>query len=62
MRRHIISSNLTQRKDEEGNIFKFAQNKSYFDSLESVEILRNEQPHFIDPRDGDESETMIRAN
>jgi hypothetical protein len=61
MRKFILASNMTQRKDDEGNIYKFANNKCYFDSLESVEILRNEQPHFVDPGD-DESDQMRRIN
>lgn len=31
-----------------GNIYKFNQNRNYYDSLESLEILRNEQPEYIE--------------
>ena len=50
MRQFILAANLTQ-KVEEGNIYKFGQSKPYFDSLDSVEIVRNEQPHYFDPGD-----------
>lgn len=33
---------------EIGNIYKFNQNRNYYDSLESVEICRNEPPEYIE--------------
>lgn len=31
-----------------GNIYKYNQNRKYYDSLESVEILRNQPPEYIE--------------
>lgn len=31
-----------------GNIYKFNQNRNYYDSLESIEILRNQPPEYIE--------------
>ena len=52
-----------------GNIYKFNQNRNYYDSLESVEVLRNEQPEFIEDQisqgeskqmDEDSDESQLR--
>lgn len=63
IRKYIFTSNMVQKEkdaaDCEGNIFKMPLNKHYFDSLESVEILRNEQPRFVDQGD-DDSDQMKR--
>jgi len=38
-----------------GNIYKFPQNRSYFDSLDSFEVVRDEQPQFVQ-QDKEESD------
>ena len=53
------------KEKQPGNIFQFAQNKHYYDSLDSVEVLRNEQPQYFEPKgiiDDGESDTMLRIN
>ena len=33
-----------QSEKQIGNIYQFAQNKHYYDSLDSIDILRNDRP------------------
>ena len=40
-----------------GNIYKFNSNRNYYDSLESIEILRNQPPEYIeDGESGDDGQ------
>ena len=48
MRNHILETNLVEKdagqEDLVGNIYKFSHNRNFYDSLESLEIYRNEEP------------------
>ena len=68
LRRHIILEGLFSDGETAGKngetktaepvgLFKFAQNRNYYDSLESVEVLRNKQP--IHQRDIPDDESEI---
>ena len=56
LRRHILRSNLVERVkdkdenvgDEIGNIYGFSHNRNFYDSLESLEIYRNDEPELAD--------------
>lgn len=30
-----------------GNVYKFSQNRNFYDSLDSIEIYRNEEPEYV---------------
>ena len=44
-------TNEDKNNQNVGDIYMFNQNRNYYDSLESIEILRNHQPYFIDPKE-----------
>ena len=39
-----------------GNIYSFPQNRHYYDSLDSVEVIRAKDPYMMDTQDDNDDE------